>query len=134
MNDTNNTIGDCLIVEDDQTVREALKLYCEKLKVFRTIVTAEDGSVAIKKLGKQHFSLILLDIAMPKKSGIQVLESIKKSEENSVDNVLIISGTLDQGALKQIVDMGVRDFLVKPFDQSLFQEKTRSKFRKMATT
>ena len=117
-------IGDVLIVDDDSGVIEVLELYCENLGCFRNIITARDGSEASKKLANQAFSLILLDINMPRKSGVDIIKELENIDHpNDLKNVVIVSGELSKLVLTDTIKRGVKNFLVKPFDESQFNDK-----------
>ena len=114
---------DVLIVDDDKNICEILAEYCKKLGCFKNIVFAHDGITATQKLRNQKFSLILLDINMPKKSGIDLLTEFKESDHNQVDSVVIVSGTVEKNIIARILASGIKYFLVKPFDEVAFQER-----------
>ena len=117
---------DVIIIDDDLGVCEVLSLYCENLGIFRNIVVANDGALGYAKLKNQKFSLILLDINMPKKSGIDILEKLSNTnEENSPRNVIIVSGEVKQASLQLALRQGVKIFLIKPFDEKSFVEKVK---------
>jgi response regulator of citrate/malate metabolism len=116
-------IGDVLIVDDEKNVTKVLKAYCEELGVFRNIIVAQDGAIACRKLEMQKFALILLDINMPKKSGLDVIKEIGESTLNLKTDVLIISGMLGKEVLTSAIQMGVKNFLIKPFDHDVFTAK-----------
>ena len=114
---------DCIIIDDDPGVCEVLKAYCENLGVFRNIIVATDGALGCNKLRNQKFSLILLDINMPKVNGIDVLRDFGKDHPNSFEDVVIVSGELDREKIKSIMSVGIKNFLIKPFTEGQFQEK-----------
>lgn len=114
---------DCLIIDDEKDICEVLKIYCENLGVFRNIIVARDGIVGTNKLHNQKFGLILLDINMPKKSGLDVLKEFDGDHKNSFDSVIVVSGELDKTKLSAILGKGVKNFIIKPFTEAQFQEK-----------
>lgn len=117
---------DVIIIDDDRGVIEILELYCENLGCFRNIIKAKDGSEASKKLANQKFSLILLDINMPKKSGVDIIKELTdKNHPNSLDSVVIVSGELNKTVLAKAMKNGVKTFLVKPFDEDQFIERVK---------
>jgi two-component system chemotaxis response regulator CheY len=116
-------LGDVLIVDDDSAICEILKVYCENLGCFRNIVFAHDGSLAAVKLRNQKFALILVDMKMPKKSGLELLRELDDKSLNQKSSVIIVSGTLDKTVIEKAAALGVKHFLPKPFDESGFQEK-----------
>lgn len=114
---------DVLICDDDKNICEILKVYCEHMGCFKTIVFAHDGITATQKLRNQKFALVCLDINMPKKSGYDLIADFEIGGINSKDNILIVSGTLEKDLIAKIIASGVKNFMVKPFDEQSFQDK-----------
>lgn len=114
---------DVLICDDDKDICEILKVYCENMGCFKNIVMAHDGITATQKLRNQKFALICLDITMPKKSGYDLIGDVEVGGINSKENVLIVSGTLEKDLIAKIIGNGVKNLMVKPFDEKQFQEK-----------
>lgn len=114
---------DVLICDDDKNICEILKVYCENMGCFKNIVMAHDGIIATQKLRNQKFALVCLDIIMPKKSGYELIGDVEVGGINSKDSVLIVSGTLEKDLIAKIIANGVKNFMVKPFDEKQFQEK-----------
>ena len=114
---------DVLIVDDDKDLCEVLSEYCQNMGCFKNIVFAHDGINATQKLRNQKFSLILLDINMPKKTGLDILSEFSADTLNQKENVIVVSGTLEKDLISKIMGYGVKTFLVKPFDEQLFQER-----------
>ena len=104
-------IAHILIVDDDEGIRSLLKKYLnEKKYLVTTANTAEDAS---KKLEIIKFDLIILDIMMPGKSGLDFLEEFKKTI-----NTPVILLTAKGEARERIegLEMGADDYLPKPFE------------------
>lgn len=114
---------DVLIVDDDKNICEILKKYCHNMGCFKNIVLANDGMMAAQKLRNQKFSLILLDMNMPKKSGLDILAEFDKEAINQKESILIVSGSLEKDLIAKIMGQGVKTFLVKPFDEPMFQDR-----------
>ncbi len=115
--------GDVLIIDDDVSICEILKGYCQNMGCFRNILFAHDGSMASNKLRNQKFALILLDLKMPKKGGLDLLREMDDKSLNSKNNIVVVSGTLDKTMVEKIVENGVKSFLPKPFTEVEFQDK-----------
>lgn len=119
-----NVQRDVLIVDDDKNICEILKEYAINMGCFKNIVFAHDGILATQKLRNQKFALILLDINMPKKTGLDLLAEFEDVNSlNKKHSVLIVSGTLDKEAISDILKAGIKMFLVKPFDEPSFQDR-----------
>jgi response regulator of citrate/malate metabolism len=114
---------DVLIIDDDKNICEILREYCLNMGCFKNIVMAHDGVMASQKLRNQKFALVLLDMNMPKKSGLDVLTEFSAEALNQKDKVLVVSGTLEKDLIAKLLGAGVKTFLVKPFDEPTFQER-----------
>lgn len=123
---------DVIIIDDDRGVIEVLELYCENIGVFRNIIKAKDGGEASKKLANQKFAIILLDINMPRKSGVDIIKELAdKDHPNNLENVIIVSGELNKDVLAAAMGKGVKNFLVKPFDEAQFIERVAGVLKKV---
>ncbi len=100
-----------LVVEDDGVLRDVLM---EKLKISGYIpVGAEDGEIAMVKIKEEKPDLILLDILMPKKDGMEVLEEMHADTEMKKIPVIIISNSGQPVEIERAKKLGARDFLIK---------------------
>lgn len=100
-----------LLVEDDRFLRRAGEAALRQ-RGF-TVSVAADGEEALQKLQVEVPDLILLDLLMPKVSGIQVLRSLRASEATRSVPVLILSNSSREQDLEEIRKLGVTDYLVK---------------------
>ena len=113
------------IVEDDNVLRDVL---VEKLSKSGYLVeSAEDGEVAMQKLHAGiNPDLILLDILMPKKNGMEVMEEINVDENLKKIPIVIISNSGQPVEIERAKALGARDFLIKAiFDPSEVLEKVK---------
>lgn len=101
-----------LIVEDDQFLRE---FYQELLTAEGYLVdVAADGEVAQKKIWETEFDLILLDIMLPKKDGVQILNDLKLHPAKSSNVSIVVLTNLGQDAvIKQCFELGAAGYLIK---------------------
>ena len=114
---------DVLIIDDDKNICEILREYCHNLGCFKNIVFAHDGVMACQKLRNQKFSIVLLDMNLPRKSGHEILSEFSSDALNQVDKILVVSGTLEKDLIAKLICSGFKTFLVKPFDEATFQER-----------
>lgn len=98
-----------LIVEDEKPMAKALGFKLTHNGVETTVVY--DGEEALAALAQEKFSLILLDLVMPKKGGIQVLEEMRKRGDNTP--VIILSNLSDEHNRHRAAELGAADYLVK---------------------
>lgn len=114
---------DVLVIDDDLGICEILKEYCNNMGCFKNIILAHDGITATQKLRNQKFAVILLDMNMPKKSGLDLLAEFEPGALNQKESILIVSGTLERDLIERVIGKGVKIFLVKPFDETSFQDR-----------
>ena len=116
--------GDILIVDDDKDICEVVQGYLRSMGCFRNIINANDGVMAHLKLGLQRFCLILLDLNLPKRTGEDILTFIhEKKDFNLVEDVVIMSGTLNERKFGVVRRLGVNKFILKPFTKESFTSK-----------
>lgn len=119
------TAFDVLIIDDEPDVIEILRDYCLKMKYFRNVVVAKDGVDASYKLSNQKFRLILLDLKIPKKSGIDVLKLLNTTS-NETSDVVIVSGIVGPTETQLLLKNGIRHILIKPFHEDDFLKKVKA--------
>ena len=103
-----------LIVEDEDAIRRVLKKVLSEENEKFVIDEAADGVDAVAKIKINNYDLVICDIKMPKKDGIEVLNFIKKF--NQEINVIMISGHGDLKTAVQAMRMGAFDYIEKPPD------------------
>ena len=74
-----------LVVDDDKEIVKAIEIYLKKEGY--NIVKAYNGEEALKKIEENEIHLIILDIMMPKKDGIETLEEIRKGKVYSITQI-----------------------------------------------
>ena len=100
-----------LIVDDDDRIRILVKQYLQDNNYL--VTTAKDAFDAKNKIDLIKFDLIVLDIMMPKKSGLQLTDELKK--ENKVPIILLTAkGETDERV--EGLERGADDYLGKPFE------------------
>ena len=103
-----------LIVEDEDAIRRVLKKVLSEENQKFVIDEAADGVDAVAKIKINNYDLVICDIKMPKKDGIEVLNFIKKF--NQEINVIMISGHGDLKTAVQAMRIGAFDYIEKPPD------------------
>ena len=109
-----------LLVEDNQFNQFIAKSVLEKWNTV--VVTAENGRIAIDKLKREKFDIILLDLQMPVLGGLDAAKIIR---EELKDNTPIIALTADvvKGIVDKCMNVGMNDYISKPFEpEELFQK------------
>lgn len=118
-----------LLVEDNEGDAFLTQIAFEQAKLSNNIQVAKDGEEALKLIKKidQHKDaaspdLILLDINMPKKNGIEVLKELKNSDEyKRIPVIMLTSSTADQDIVESY-GHHANGYIVKPVDVSQLQQ------------
>ena len=100
-----------LLIEDDQFLRRACEAGLKK-RGF-TVLTAVDGEEGLRRAQADIPDLILLDMLMPKLSGMQALEALKNEERTRNIPVVILSNSSLDSDLQKAKDLGAAGYLVK---------------------
>lgn len=119
-----------LIVEDDKKLSNILK---SALKNERySIDTAFDGEEALEKALKNNYSMILLDIMLPKKDGLVVCKELRDHHIHVPIIMLTARGTLEDRVVG--LDLGADDYMIKPFGMEELYARIRTVLRRRKTT
>ena len=114
-----------LVVDDMEINRELLR---EILEEDYIVETTEDGEKALTVLRQRHneTAALLLDLRMPNKDGFAVLEEMRENGWINKIPVLIISGEHAVEVENQCFELGVSDFIHKPFEVSIVKNRVRN--------
>ena len=114
-----------LVVDDVEINREILN---DMLKGSYIVETAADGEQAVRKLQECEGKLaaLLLDLQMPNMDGYGVLEWMKKNQWMEKIPVLVISGEDSAKIENYCLEMGVLDFIHKPFEGSIVKNRVKN--------
>jgi two-component system alkaline phosphatase synthesis response regulator PhoP len=103
--------SDILIVEDDEAIATGLAL---NLKLAgRATVIARDGEEALARARAEDFALILLDINLPKKNGLEVLSALRAAD--NLVPVIVLSARHGEFDKVAALRLGADDYVTKPF-------------------
>jgi len=101
-----------LYVEDDSSIRNVMNDYLNKF--FKLVVTANDGIEGVKAYEKNSFDVIITDLTMPNMSGLEMIEKIKKINEDQA--ILITTAHNEPEYIMRAKKSGVDGYIMKPFD------------------
>lgn len=80
------------------------------------VITVNSGIRALKYLEQAKPDLILLDIQMPQKDGIETLQEIRAMKNREDIPVIMLTGVEDKEIVLKSAKLGIRDYVLKPFD------------------
>ena len=110
-----------LFLEDEIDIREVLSEYL-KIADFSVTVT-DDGNEAIEILNENKFDVAILDIMVNGKSGLEVLEFIRKNKKIKNTNVVMLTALEDINTQIEAFDLYCDDYIIKPVQPILLIKK-----------
>ena len=115
-----------LLVEDDEALGDAVKT---GLTQFGYIVDwLKDGEAARAALRSESFELIILDLGLPKISGINLLQTLR--HEGNITPVIILTARESVESRVKGLDSGADDYIIKPFDLNELSARIRALTRR----
>jgi len=116
-----------LVVDDNET---NVELICMHLKPFNyELQKAYDGEQALNMVAKDEPDIILLDLMMPKKSGYEVCQILKKNPKTALIPIVIITALRELDDKIKALELGADDFLIKPFNKLELTTRIKSLLR-----
>jgi CheY-like chemotaxis protein len=101
-------------VDDNEEITEAITFYLSTDQTIECEVI-NDGPQGLEKIRNGKFDLILLDIAMPKLTGWDVLQSLKRDGLVESKNIVIFTASWDQQLFNEMEKAGIKEVFKKPF-------------------
>ena len=113
-----------LVIDDDIAINELIKVNLE-LCGYK-VVQAYDGTKGFALAKQENPSLIILDVMMPEVDGFTVAQRIRKNEETKNIPILMLTALSELNDKVKGFDIGVDDYLVKPFEMEELQVRVRA--------
>ncbi|MEK6679838.1 MAG: response regulator, partial [Nitrospirota bacterium] len=107
-----NSVIKILIADDEESMRFFLSEMIKKEGYL--FETAVDGGDALSKIKRSSFDIAIVDLKMPKLSGMELLSEIKKVSPDTV--VIIITAHGTRNIAIEAIEKGAYDYFTKPFD------------------
>ncbi len=101
----------CLVIDDVEVSRYTVKVFLEEAGI--EMLEAADGKEALDVLESQNVDFILLDWHLKKKSGLDLLEVIRKEKGEHLP-VVVFSGVEGEGKREEAIKAGANGFILKP--------------------
>jgi DNA-binding response OmpR family regulator len=101
-----------LLIDYNEEITEAVSFYCESKNIECDVIN--EGKKGLDSIQDEKYDLILLDLAMPEFSGLDLINSLK--EEGSIEsrNIVIFTASSNRRLLDEIKDSGIKEILKKP--------------------
>lgn len=100
-----------LITDDEEHVRKLLRVVCNSISGVEVVDEASDGEQLIEKFKTLMPDVVLLDINMPKITGVEALKQIKAIDPDTV--VIMLTGMSSIDVVRECVDAGARSYILK---------------------
>ncbi|QDS90378.1 Chemotaxis protein CheY [Rosistilla ulvae] len=110
-----------VLLADDSGVMRKIILRALNAAGVTDVIEAADGSQAWASFQSTQFDMVLTDWNMPMMTGLELLKNIRQA--GSTIPVIMITTESERGRVIEAIQAGVSDFLPKPFENELLQEK-----------
>ena len=118
-----------LIADDEPDILEILKY--NLVKEGYDVTTAKDGDEAIAKASLINPDLVILDIMMPRKNGVEVCEILRAQPKFKDTLILFLTALSDEATQIKGLTTGADDYVSKPISQQVFISKVNALFRRL---
>ncbi len=113
-----------LLVEDKREMRLIVRTVLISMGI-KNISESEDGEEALFKLRELTPDLIISDWNMPRKNGIELLAAVRQDPKLAQVPFFMLTSENDVSHIQEAVDLGVTDYLVKPFQANILEGKIK---------
>src|SRR5438128_2428833 len=120
------TMERILVIEDDRPVQKALKRLLESENY--TVVIAGDGPTGVQAFHDTLFDLVILDLNLPGKPGLEVCREIKKA--SPFLPVIVLSARTEVMDKVLLLELGADDYVTKPFSPRELLARVRAAVRR----
>ncbi len=118
-----------LIADDEPDILEIIQYNLSKEGY--EVITAKDGDEALVKAKNTHPSLIVLDIMMPKKNGVEVCEILRSQPAFKNTLILFLTALSDEGSHIKGLEIGADDYVSKPISPKVLVSRVNALFRRI---
>ncbi|HMH31403.1 MAG TPA: response regulator transcription factor [Puia sp.] len=118
-----------LIADDEPDILEVVQY--NLVKEGYEVITAKDGDDALTKAKSIHPHLIILDIMMPKKSGVEVCEILRSQPAFKDTLIIFLTALNDESSHVKGLETGADDYVTKPISPKVLTSRVNALFRRM---
>jgi len=117
-----------LVVDDEEDIVELITFQLESDGF--SVISAKDGMEAVSKINKENPDLVILDIMMPRMSGLDVVKLIRNKEDRNNLPIIIASAKSSEEDIVAGLDLGADDYMTKPFSLKVISAKVKALLRR----
>ncbi len=103
-----------LVIDDDPVILELLRVNFE-IEGF-DVICAKDGDEGLLRAQNDHPDVVISDIMMPRRDGLQLLADLKEGPATQDLPVILLSAKAQKTEVQQGLELGADDYITKPFD------------------
>ena len=103
-----------LLIDDNEEITEAIGFYCKSAKGDIDCQVINEGKIGLESIRNEDYDLILLDLAMPEFTGLDVIKSLQQDGIIGSKNIVIFTASSDRAVLDEIKNSGVKEVFKKP--------------------
>ncbi len=103
-----------LVIDDDPVILELLRVNFE-IEGF-DVICAKDGDEGLLRAQNDHPDVVISDIMMPRRDGLQLLADLKEGPATQDLPVILLSAKAQKTEVEQGLELGADDYITKPFD------------------
>lgn len=124
-----SNLGKILVVDDEQDIVEFIDYNLQKAG-YDTL-TANNGDEAIRKASLFNPDLILLDVMMPEKDGLQTIQQLRRNTDLDGTIIIFLTALSDEKSEIEGLKMGADDYIAKPIKPELLLTRLRTALRRV---
>ncbi len=121
-----------MTVDDSRTIRRIVTTYAKDLAPDVQVVEAENGQECLDKCNESPPDIIILDVNMPVMTGEECLKHLRDKEETKGIAVVMLTTESEKQLVVRLLQLGVQQFIIKPFEKQEFVTKVGGVVAKMA--
>ena len=121
-----------LIADDEPDILEILKY--NLTNEGYEVITAKDGDEALEKARRSQPDLVILDVMMPKKTGVEVCQLLRAQPAFKETLIIFLPAVNDEGTQIQGLETGADDYVSKPVSPKVFLSRVNALFRRLNKT
>ncbi len=118
-----------LIADDEPDILEILKFNLDNEGY--DVITAKDGDEALEKARRNLPDLVILDVMMPKKNGVEVCQILRGQPAFNETLIIFLTAVNDEGTHIKGLETGADDYISKPISPKVFLSRVNALFRRV---
>ena len=121
-----------LVIEDEEDIRELVKYNLQRENFV--VLEAESGEDGLKLVERAAPDLILLDLMLPGKDGLEICRILKRGERTQHIPVVMMTARGEESDIVTGLELGADDYIVKPFSPKILGARIKAVLRRRAAT